>query len=332
VTVETHCIDAAVGEHVVQFYENDAQLVAGVGPYLAAALHAGDVAIAIATEAHREAFETYLRNEGIDLDEARAEEQLILLDAASTLASLTSAGEIREQAFRAVIGGLVRRSVESGRLVHAYGEMVSLLWDAGDVLAAIELERLWNDLGRELPFSLYCAYPSASVADAEHADRLHQICHLHSQVLDVPAGEARTHARVLEASFPATREAPGDARRLLVGALSRQGCERASVEAAALVLSELASNAVRHVGSPFSVSATIEHSILRVAVEDIGSPSAHGAMPVRRTRGLGVVDTMALRWGVGDARPGKTVWAELPLASATNGAGGARAAEAGRGR
>lgn len=28
--------------------------------------------------------------------------------------------------------------------------MVALLWDAGHVLAAIELEELWNDLGREL--------------------------------------------------------------------------------------------------------------------------------------------------------------------------------------
>jgi hypothetical protein len=105
------------------------------------------------------------------------------------------------------------------------------------------------------------------------------------------------------------------------------------VDAAALVLSELASNAVRHVGSPFSVRATIERSTLRLAVEDAGSPRARPAMPVRRARGLGVVDALALRWGVDEAPPGKVVWAELALReAATGGAGGARAAGAVRAR
>ena len=33
-----------------------------------------------------------------------------------------------------------------------YGEMVAVLWAAGDVMAAAELEELWNDLAREIPF------------------------------------------------------------------------------------------------------------------------------------------------------------------------------------
>lgn len=34
--------------------------------------------------------------------------------------------------------------------VRVFGEMVSLLWDAGDVIAAIELETLCNELRREV--------------------------------------------------------------------------------------------------------------------------------------------------------------------------------------
>jgi hypothetical protein len=43
--------------------------------------------------------------------------------------------------------------------VRVFGEMVSLLWDAGLIDAAVELEVLWNELGVQYPFSLLCAYP-----------------------------------------------------------------------------------------------------------------------------------------------------------------------------
>lgn len=118
----------------------------------------------------------------------------------------------------------------------------------------------------------------------------------------------------LAASFPAAPESPGCARRLLAHALRLGGCEAAFVDTATLVLSELASNAVRHVGSPFSIAATLEDSTLRLAVEDRGSPSAQATMVARPTHGLGVVDALARSWGVKAAPRGKLVWAELPRA------------------
>jgi MEDS: MEthanogen/methylotroph, DcmR Sensory domain/Histidine kinase-like ATPase domain len=298
VTVNTDDIGTATGEHVVHFYECDHQLTQLVGRYLAAALSAGDVAIAIATESHRDAIETFLESEGIDLAAARAQDRLLLLDAAATLATFAPDGEIRAHTFRALIGGLVRKAVESERLVKAYGEMVALLWQDGDVLGAIELERHWNELALELPFSLLCAYPSALVRGPEHADALDAVCREHCAV-----GE-------LAASFPFDAHSPAHARRLLVETLQRRGWQRAQVDAAALVLSELASNAVRHVGSPFSVTATVRGSTLRLAVED-GAPVIEDRLPVRTAHGLGIVDMLAGRWGVERTHAGKIVWAEL---------------------
>jgi len=69
-----------------------------------------------------------------------------------------------------------------GREVRAYGEMVALLWDAGDVLGAIELEKLWNELARDLNFSLWCAHHGHSLAVHEHADELHEVWRLCSKV------------------------------------------------------------------------------------------------------------------------------------------------------
>jgi hypothetical protein len=320
--VQTDGPGATRGEHVVHFYEHDPQLVDTVGPYLSAALRAGEVAVVIATPEHREAFEGFLACDGIDPGAARAEERLIAVDAGATLATFTRNGGIDPDAFHAVIGGFVRGAAASGHPVHAYGEMVALLWEEGKVLAAIELERLWNELGRQLPFSLFCAYASASVADGEHAEALHQVCRLHSEVLEAPGTFERrdrlarpSSAGELVARFPADRDAPGEARRLFRDALHARGGERACVDAAVLVLSELTSNAVRHVGSGFSVTLTVTDATLRLAVEDAGERVAGGAMPVRPTHGLGIVDALALRWGIQRTAAGKAVWAELPLRS-----------------
>lgn len=318
--VETQDIAVGTGEHVVQFYERDAELIGAVGPYLAAAARAGEVAIVIATEAHRRAFAAELEAEGIDLAQISAVGSFLSLDAAGTMAAFTVHGQIDHDAFHEVIGGLVRKAAKSGRPVRVYGEIVALLWDAGDVLAAIELETLWNDLARELPFSLFCSYPSASVAGSEHAEALHQVCHLHTSVLRPPAdgeqgaadGSPQTE---LVAEFAAERDAPGQARRLVVAALREWGHDETLMENAALVLSELATNAVVHAGSPFSVTVREEDSMLRVAVQDArplaATASEEGLIP-RIGHGLGLIDALATRWGVESAPDGKVVWAELP--------------------
>jgi hypothetical protein len=66
--------------------------------------------------------------------------------------------------------------------VRAYGEIVALLLHAGNTEAALDLERLWNGLQREVPFALFCAYPMTSVVDAGHVDTFRQICDLHTDV------------------------------------------------------------------------------------------------------------------------------------------------------
>jgi len=309
--VETPPVIAECGDHVVYFYVDDSELVGAVAPYLAGA-EVAEVAIVIATDAHLRAFRAELEAGGVDIAQASAAGRFVALDAATTLAAVLVDGEIDRDAFHEVIGGLVSKAAASGCAVRAYGEMVALLWDAGNVLAAIELERLWNELAREMPFSLFCAYPAASVSGSEHAEALHQVCHLHSSVLQAPVASEQE----LTASFPAERDAPGRARRLTAGALRRWGHTDELVDDAALVLSELASNAVIHAGSPFSIVIRTQESTLRIAVEDVcplAATGPNGGLIASREHGLAVIEALSARWGA-DCRPhGKVVWAELPI-------------------
>jgi anti-sigma regulatory factor (Ser/Thr protein kinase) len=317
--------------HIVQFYEDDLALVGAVGLYLAETGRE-DVAIVIATEAHRLQLEVWLAAERIDRGTV-PRERFLMLDAADTLATFMSDGEIDRDAFHEGVGGLLRYAADSGRAIRVYGEMVALLWDGGNVLGAIELETLWNELARELSFSLFCSYPAASVAGSEHGEALREICHLHSSVLwppeDIPAtareetlagasdeADPDGSGRELVAEFPAERDSPGRARRLVVTALKRWGHGKILVDDAALVLSELTTNAIVHAVSSFSVEVRAEEAGLRIAVADespmvAASPAEQGLIP-QAGHGLGLTDTLCSRWGVEGTPEGKVVWAELP--------------------
>jgi hypothetical protein len=325
VAVETREDSIAGGAHVVHFYEHDAQLVAAVGPYLSAALQAGETAIMIATDTHRRAFEATLQADGLDLSLAFDEGRLISLDAAGTLALLMSDGNVDRDAFGEVVGGLIRRAAASGRTVRAYGEMVSLLWDEGNVLAALELEARWNELGHELPFTLFCSYPATSVADSEHAEALHHVCHMHTSVLGAapigsPVVEQRSAAsgsteRIVRASLVPEPEAPAHARHLVAYMLGHWGYDDRAVDDAKLIVSELTSNAVRHAHSLLSLEVEVqEDSALRITVEDrapLAASKLNGGLIPQPLHGLGLIEALCAGWGVQRTRDGKIVWAEL---------------------
>jgi hypothetical protein len=85
-----------------------------------------------------------------------------------------------EARFREVAGGTLDRFESAGLRVRIFGEMVSLLVEAGNRRAAVRLEDLWNDLADERSFSLFCAYPVGADLDAAG---LGAVCRQHASVI-----------------------------------------------------------------------------------------------------------------------------------------------------
>jgi PAS domain S-box-containing protein len=168
--------------HIVQFCESDDFLCGLVADYLAAGIEAGEPAVVFATEEHRDALRRALSAKGIDVDLACAGEQLWLADARETLARFMVGDMPDWELFEAVVGGAIdlgRRRHRHAR-VRTYGEMADLLWREGHEAAAIRLEEMWNDLGRQRRPSLLCAYVMGGFYKEGHSDghpaTLHQIC------------------------------------------------------------------------------------------------------------------------------------------------------------
>ncbi len=129
----------------------------------------------------------------------------------------------------------------------------------------------------------------------------------------VDADEAGSiHLTRLTRRFEPDNDQVGAARRFVSSSLRAWGVEPADVP---LLVSELATNAVLHARSDFSVMVCLDDDRVRVEVSDANPRlPALGAIPsdAHSGRGLMIVAEMAAAWGV-ESHPGsgKTIWFEV---------------------
>jgi signal transduction histidine kinase len=139
----------------------------------------------VATPAHRTLIQARLETVGIDVQAAQAQGRYVALDAAETLSQFMLNGAPDADRFNDVIGGVISRTDQHGRDMRIFGEMVALLVAQNNPEAALQLEALWNQLQKRLPFSLLCGYRLEEMRGEALAGILVDACAEHSTV--VPA-------------------------------------------------------------------------------------------------------------------------------------------------
>jgi hypothetical protein len=169
-------------EHLVQFYEADNVFLDTLEGFVSGGLGAGESAIVIATPVHRQILEERLRSRGVDVDDARSEDQYIPLDAEQTLGLFMKDGWPDDKLFLKLVRELLTRAKRGNRKVRAFGEMVAIMWARGGQGATVRLEHLWHQLCTAEGFSLLCAYPKVGFTQNAAAS-IGEICAAHSKVL-----------------------------------------------------------------------------------------------------------------------------------------------------
>ena len=144
-----------------------ASLVARVADFVATSLDDGVPVVTISRPAHRHAVDDLLVARAVDVDRARRDGALTTLDADESMARFLVDGRPDPGLFAAFVASVVPTG---GPGVSAFGEMVAMLWERGEVAAALELESLWNSVIARHPVRLLCAYPGSLLADAELGD------------------------------------------------------------------------------------------------------------------------------------------------------------------
>jgi MEDS: MEthanogen/methylotroph, DcmR Sensory domain len=185
-----HIVNGSGYFHAVRFYYDSDGLSQIVADFIAEGLNAGEPAVIVATSAHSARIETLLATRGFNVASLKRSGDLFVKDAATLLSQLTVDGMPHPERFRYAVGPVIEKAAgESTRMVRVYGEMVDILWKAGAIDAAAQLEALWNGLSSTHAFVLLCAY---SLDGIGHTAHISEICAHHTHVVSANGDVALT--------------------------------------------------------------------------------------------------------------------------------------------
>jgi serine/threonine-protein kinase RsbW len=117
------------------------------------------------------------------------------------------------------------------------------------------------------------------------------------------------------ATVPRAPESSARLRSLLWTVFACWDCDGERLDDAALVLSELVGNAVRHAsGDVVQVRLRRTHDVLRIAVQDgstVGPAPRVASVEDENGRGMLIIEALSLSWGWEPLVNGKVVWADV---------------------
>jgi DNA-binding NarL/FixJ family response regulator len=172
--------------HEVGFYSNERRFLDHLTRFVGAALSDGDAAIVAATESHRDRLIPSLQAHGVDIAEAVERGRYVALDATDALSTFMVNGMPDPIRFMNAFGNLILTAAKTAKAEHPrvaiFGECVHLLWAGGNAEAAIQMEKLGNQLTKMHEVNFLCGY-SLSTVGATMDDHIHhRICAEHSAV------------------------------------------------------------------------------------------------------------------------------------------------------
>ena len=176
----------AGSRHAVQFHANDSHYLNEISQLVGATLRSGEQVVIVTSEATRTGIAQRLQARQIDLAMLAQRGQYVAQDSALALLHAMREGRPDKERVAEMIHGLdlLRLAVPNGprgRLTIC-GDMCASLCRNGDFEAALELERIWDDLTRALPFFTVCCYPIDCFENSEALNLLSNVCAAHSAV------------------------------------------------------------------------------------------------------------------------------------------------------
>ncbi len=174
--------------HIAAFYADE---TARLDDYLRLAEGAhrdGRVFVLVADGSRHDQLDRSLRARGIPVDRLASEGRHVFVDVATTLASTMADGRLDEARLRDAVADIFEQiTATAGRhrlRIIFCAEDGAGLWNEGQPDAAVQLERLWNELSTGWAIDTLCAYDvDARRGHGEACDTFRRICAEHTAVL-----------------------------------------------------------------------------------------------------------------------------------------------------
>ena len=172
--------------HEAGFYVNDRAFLDDVALFIGAALNIGNSAIVVAIKTHRADLLLALRGYGLDMNGVVAEGRYIALDAVDARSEFMRDGMPDPFLFIKGFGDLIMKARKAAQVKNArvviFGEGAHLLWAEGNTEAAIQTEKLCNQLTERYDVDILCSYFVGHVPGGMDHNIYQRICAEHSAV------------------------------------------------------------------------------------------------------------------------------------------------------
>lgn len=183
---EEHFVSGRDFRHDVAFYRDEGAFVGGLTRFIETTINDGNVAILIGTDSHRNRIVEKLQGRGINLADAIQNRSFLSLDSIDALSLFMLSDWPDRIRFSDVVGDLMKAATKSaneqGRRVGACGELAPILWAQGLRSAAIQVERMWDEIARAYRVDTLCGYVSTTLDRDRHRHEFNSICAAHSAV------------------------------------------------------------------------------------------------------------------------------------------------------
>ena len=170
--------------HEVEFYSDDAALVAGFTRFIEAGLESGTAVIVVASDSHRKDLLQKLRENGVDVVAAVEQGRFVCMDVIETLSTFMVNDRPDPAQFRTVVDNLVQSAAKASRResprVAICGECAAVLWNQGKADAAFEVEHLCDEIAKCSSVDILCGFVLNISQREQESDIYERMCAKHS--------------------------------------------------------------------------------------------------------------------------------------------------------
>lgn len=183
----------APASHIVQIYDSDDFLAAGVALFAAEGLRRGEAVLLTGTQHHLRGVRRALGSSGIDTDAAIQEGRLSVSDVHASVQAVLVDGMPDPERFQTAAGDALGKACADPRFSGArwWGEMSNVLYQGGDEKGSLLAEELGDAAAKKHGFTLFCSFLCDRFDPGSYDGMLQHVCGKHSHV--IPAEDYVRH-------------------------------------------------------------------------------------------------------------------------------------------
>jgi DNA-binding NarL/FixJ family response regulator len=189
-------IDRGRVGHAVEFHPDEHAYINSISGFVNVSLRHGDPVMLLATLPVRAQIAARLRAYGWSVGESGEYGPYRAANVDDAVSSILRGGRVDAGRVEELVAELDRFRIAAGDGPRArltvVGDLSSQFLLSGNAAAAVEMERLWDELTCERPFLTVCGYSLPQFSDDARADLLSELCAHHQAIAHSPEGEIRS--------------------------------------------------------------------------------------------------------------------------------------------